>query len=74
MSFNPSRRFRWDYDRLFKQDPGAANVFLLLAELADDKGQIRLETPFPEVEIQRLIAVRFTDPRAYSLPGGGPKR
>ena len=71
--FTPSRRFRRNYDRLFKRDPGAANVFLLLAELADDKGQVRLETLFPEVEIQRLMAARFTDPRAYQLPGG-PRR
>jgi len=73
MTFTPSRRFRRDYDRLFKQDPAAANVMLLLCELADEKGQVRLETPFPEVEIQRLMATRFTDPRAYQLPGG-PRR
>ena len=72
-TFSPNRKFKRDYDRLFRKDPAAANVFLLLAELADDKGQVRLETPFPEVEIQRLMAARFTDPRAYQLPGG-PKR
>ena len=73
MTFTSSRRFRRDYDRLFKQDPAAANVMLLLCELADEKGQVRLETPFPEVEVQRLMAARFTDPRAYQLPGG-PRR
>jgi len=72
-SFTTNRKFKRDYDRHFRKDPAAANVFLLLAELADDKGQVRLETPFPEVEIQRLMAARFTDPRAYQLPGG-PKR
>lgn len=71
--FTPSRRFRRDYDRIFKKDPAAANVMLLLCEIADDTGQVRLETPFPEVEIQRLMAARFTDPRAYQLPGG-PRR
>jgi hypothetical protein len=72
-AFTPGRRFRRDYNRLFQKDPAAANVILLLCEIADDKGQVRLETPFPEVEIQRLMAARFTDPRAYQLPGG-PKR
>jgi hypothetical protein len=69
-SFTPTRRFRRDYDRLFRKDPAAANVMLLLCELADEKGQVRLETPFPEIEIQRLMAARFTDPRVYQLPGG----
>ncbi len=73
MTFTPSRRFRREYDRLFKQNPAAANVMLLLCELADDKGQVRLETPFPEIEIQRLMAARFDDCRAYQLPGG-PRR
>ena len=61
MCFTASRAFRRDYARLFQKDPAAANVFLLLAELAD------------EVEIQRLMAARFEDPRAYQL-SGGPKR
>ena len=69
-TFIPSRRFRRDYDKLFRKDPAAANVMMLLCELADEKGQVRLETSFPEVEIQRLMAARFTDPRAYQLPGG----
>jgi hypothetical protein len=72
-TFVPSRRFRRDYDKIFRKDPAAANVMLLLCELADEKGQVRLETPFPEVEIQRLMAARFTDPRVYALPGG-PRR
>ena len=72
-TFSPSRRFRRDYDRLFKRDPATANVFLLLAELADERGQVRFSTPDPAVEIARLMAARFTDPRAYQLPGG-PRR
>lgn len=71
-TFTPSRRFRRDYDRLFRKDPAAANVFLLLAELADEKGQIRIENPFPEAEIARLMAARFDDPRAYQLKRGQP--
>ena len=73
MTFTPNRRFKKDYDRLFKKDPGAANVLLLLAELADERGQVRFGTPDPAVEIARLMAARFTDPRAYALPGG-PQR
>jgi hypothetical protein len=69
-TFIPSRRFRRDYDRLFRKDPAAANIMLLLCELADERGEVRLQTPFPEVDIQSLMAVRFADPRAYQLPGG----
>lgn len=72
-TFTPNRHFRRDYDRIFKQDPAAANVLLLLAEIADERGEIRFNTSDPAAEIQRLMAARFTDPRAYSLPGG-PKR
>ena len=66
MSFTPSRRFRRDYDRLFQKNPAAANVFLLLAELADEEGQVVTD----ERELQGLMAVRFEDHRAYQLPGG----
>jgi len=68
-----SRRFRRRYDHLFRQDPAAANVMLLLAELANKNGEIRFDTPDPAVDIQRLMDARFTDPRAYQLPGV-PKR
>jgi hypothetical protein len=71
-TFTPSRRCRRNYDRLFKKDPAAANVFLLLAELADEKGNVQLG-PCPEAEIQELMTARLNDCRAYQLPGG-PKR
>ncbi len=73
MSFSPCRRFRRRYDRLFRKDPAAANVMLLLAELADEKGRVRFGNQDPAPEIARLMAARFTDPRAYQLPGG-PRR
>ncbi len=73
MTFTPSRRFRRDYARAFKKDPLAANVMLLLCELADKNGQVQIDSPFPEGEIRRLLAARFDDPRAYQLPGG-PRR
>lgn len=72
-AFIPSRRFRREYDRLFRKDPAAANVFLLLAELANKHAEVRIDSPCPEAEVQRLLVARFEDPRAYSLPGG-PKR
>ena len=63
MKFKPNRRFKKDYDRLFKKDPMGANMLLLLCELADDKGQIVTN----EVEIAELMTVRFEDPEEYAL-------
>ena len=70
--FVPNRHFRRDYNRIFRRDPVAANVFLLLAELADEKGRVHLG-PNPEAEIADLMAARFDNPHTYQLPGG-PKR
>jgi hypothetical protein len=61
--FKPNRRFKRDYNHLFRKDPAAANVFLLLAELADEKGQVTTD----EKELANLMAARFDDPRRYSL-------
>jgi len=72
ISFIPSRNFRRNYDRLFLRDPAAANLILLLSELADQNGQVRLG-PCPEEELQTLMAARFSDCWAYQL-SGGPKR
>ena len=66
MPFTPSRRFRRDYDRIFRKDPAAANVFLLLAELVDERGHVKTD----EAELARLMAMRFDDPKAYQLSGG----
>jgi len=65
--FAVNRAFRRRYDQIFRHSPLAANVFLLLTELASERGEVRLEYPFPEAEIQRLVAARFNDPRAYQL-------
>jgi hypothetical protein len=70
MSFAPGRKFRRHYDRLFRKDPAAANVMLLLAELADEKGRVKFSAPDPAAEIARLMAARFTNPRAYQLKRG----
>jgi hypothetical protein len=61
--FNPSRKFRRDYDRVFHKNPVAANLLLLLAELANDKGQVVTD----EKELAILMSARFEDPREYSL-------
>lgn len=66
MSNNNLKR---EYDRIFKKSPEAANLFLLLTELADEKGQVRTD----EKELAELMAARFEDSRAYQLPGG-PKK
>jgi len=68
-----NRKFKRDYDRIYRKDPTTANVLLLLAELANDKGEVSFETPFPEAEIQRLMIARFDNPLAYQLPGGGKR-
>jgi hypothetical protein len=67
-----NKKIKRKYDFLFRRDPVTANVFLLLCELANEKGQVRFG-PCPEEEIQQLMIARFEDPRAYQLPGG-PKR
>jgi len=70
MNFKPNKRFRRDYDRLFKTDPLTANTLLLLAELADEKGEVIIHgSTEQEVaeEIQRLLIARFNDPMEYAL-------
>jgi hypothetical protein len=63
MAFVPNREFKRKYDRIFKQDPEAANFFLLLCELADEKGQVETS----EKELVNLMSIRFADPKEYSL-------
>ena len=63
MTFKLNSKFKKDYDRFFKQDPMGANMFLLLCEIADDKGQVATS----EQEIAELMAVRFNDPEEYAL-------
>lgn len=70
MIFKPNRKFKREYDRLFNQDPVGANVFLLLAELADEKGQVKIQGSNEEEvaqEIQKLLIARFNDPTEYAL-------
>jgi hypothetical protein len=62
-TFTPNRKFKRDYDKLFRKDPAAANLFLLLTEIADKKGQVVTD----EKELAVLMGERFEDPRRYSL-------
>jgi hypothetical protein len=63
--FIPNKKFRKKYNKIFKRDPLAANTFLLLCEIADEKGQVVTN----EEEIAELMAIRFEDPREYALGG-----
>ena len=63
MAFTPNRKFKKKYDKLFKKDPLAANTFLLVCELADERGQVETS---PE-ELAILFAARFEDPEEYVL-------
>ena len=63
MPFKSNRKFKRKYKKLFKKDPLAANTFLLLCELADEKGQVKTN----EQELAELMAARFNDPGEYAL-------
>jgi hypothetical protein len=65
MAFKPNRKFKKKYNWIFKKDPLAANTFLLLCELADEKGRVITD----EKEIAELIAIRFENPEEYALGG-----
>lgn len=53
--FHPNRKFRKEYDQIFKENPEAANLFLLLCELADEQGQVQTD----EKELAQLMTARF---------------
>ena len=63
-----NRHFRRQYRRLFKQDPMGANLFMLLAELADERGQVHLG-PDAEAELVVLMQARFENPAAFQFSG-----
>ena len=60
-----NKRFRKKYNRIYRKDPEAANLWLLIAELADKRGQTETS---PE-ELKILFEARFTDPREYAFGG-----
>jgi hypothetical protein len=61
--FRPNRKFKRAYNKLYKEDPMQANLFLLLCELADEKGEVKTS---PE-ELAQLAEARFNDPEEYAL-------
>jgi len=69
MSFFPNRKFRRKYRQLFKDNPLAANLFLLIGELSGPDGKIILPADQDEMEkeLQILLSARFEDPREWQL-------
>lgn len=64
MAFKPNRKFKRTYERLFKTDPLQANLFLLMAEMADENGQVIVNN---DEELAELMAARFFDPTEWAL-------
>lgn len=63
MNFKANKNFKKQYKRIFRHKPEAANLFLLLCELADQKGHIVIG----ETELARLMKKRFQNPQKYEL-------
>ena len=63
MPFKSNRKFKRKYNRIFKKDPVAANMFLLLCELANKKGEVMTD----ENELAKLFSARFNHPKEYAL-------
>lgn len=58
-----NKKIKKNYDRIFQTNPEAANLFLLLCELADKRGRVIAS----EAELASLMAERFPDPREYAF-------
>lgn len=58
-----NKAFRDDYDKIFKEDPAAANIFLLLFDLADSNGRVHFKGTEDQAEDQLavLFNARFND-------------
>ncbi len=69
MAFAPNRRFRKSYRKIFKKDPVAANLFLLLCELAGPDGEVILPNDPEKVdrELRDLMVARFEDLWGWQL-------
>ena len=64
MGFKPNKRFKRDYDKIFKEDPQVANLYLLMCEMANESGQAVFKD---EEELAELMAIRFEDVGEYAL-------
>ncbi len=64
-----NRKFRREYNRIFEKDPVAANLFLLLAELAGPDGTVTFPGGPREMsqELSDLLQARFEDPYARQI-------
>ena len=65
MTFIPNRKFKKQYDRIFRKNPEAANLLLLMAELANEKGEVISN----EEDLALLMEARFNNPAEYALGG-----
>lgn len=65
--FNPNKKFWKDYNQIFKRDPAEANLFLLLCELADEKGQVEID----DEQLTLLANIRFPDSTRHQRKDGG---
>jgi len=63
MTFKPNIQFQQKYDKIFQWSPEAAKLFLLVCEVADKNGQVKIT----EEELAKLLAARFEDPTEYAL-------
>ena len=63
-TFKPNKKFIKEYRALYGTDPEAANLMLLLCELANDKGEL-IST---EDELIILFNIRFNDPKENLFP------
>ncbi len=52
-----------DYNEIFKESPLAANIYLLICEMADNNGQVTMS----DDELTAAVNARFIDPDAYQL-------
>lgn len=62
--FQSNRAFRRDYEKLFRRNPLAANLLLLFAEQADDRGMVNFKN---YSELVKRMAERFENPGGRQL-------
>lgn len=63
MKFQASKKLKKHYNRIFRENPEAANLFLLLCELANTKGRVITD----EGDLACLMDKRFKNPKEYAL-------
>jgi hypothetical protein len=69
MPFMGNKEFRKKYQKIFKKDPLAANIFLLLCELSGPEGKLLLPLDRAAIdkEIESLLFSRFEDPWGWQI-------